>query len=144
MIPLAVLVLGSLGLRLVGFAGVDALDGWQPALRGGLTLMLVLTASAHFAGRRAELIAMVPRRLPAPAALVTVTGILELAVAAGLVLDVTAPFAAVCLVLLLAAMFPANVRAARNGLTLGGKAVSRLQTRTAIQAAFLVAAVAAI
>ncbi len=111
MIPLGVLVLGSLGLRAVGLAGVDALDGWQPALRGGLTLMLVLTASAHFAGRRAELIAMVPRKLPAPGALVTVTGILELAVAAGLVLDVTAPFAAVGLVLLLVAMFPANVLA---------------------------------
>ena len=144
MIPLAVLVLGSFGLRLAGFAGVEAFDGWQPALRGGLTAMLVLTASAHFASRRAELIAMVPRRLPAPAALVTATGLLELAVAAGLVFTVTAPFAAVGLVLLLVAMFPANVRAARAGLTFGGKAVPRLQLRTAIQVAFLVAATAAI
>ncbi|MGI8808445.1 MAG: DoxX family protein [Acidimicrobiales bacterium] len=131
-------------ISLVGFAGVDALDGWQPALRGGLALMLVLTASAHFASRRAELIAMVPRRLPAPAALVTATGVLEFAAAAGLLFHTTAAFAAVGLGLLLVAMFPANVRADRAGLTLGGKAVSRLRPRTAIQAAFLLAAVAAI
>jgi len=48
------------------------------------------------------------------------------------------------LIVLLVAMFPANVRAARAGLTLGGKAVSRLQTRTAIQVGFLVAAATAI
>ncbi|MGH3848115.1 MAG: hypothetical protein ACRDRT_00115 [Pseudonocardiaceae bacterium] len=59
MIPLAVLVLASLGLRLIGFAGVGALDAWQPALRAGLAAMLVLTASAHFASRRAELIAFI-------------------------------------------------------------------------------------
>jgi len=69
---------------------------------------------------------------------------LELAAAARLLFHATAPFAAVGLGLLLVAMFPAKVRAARGGLTLGGRAVSRLQPRTAIQAGFLLAAVAAI
>lgn len=44
----------------------------------------------------------------------------------------------------LVAMFPANVRAAHAGLTLGGKSASPLRPRTAIQVAFLVAAVTAI
>lgn len=144
MIPLAVLLIGSLGLRLLGVAGVGALDGWQPALRGGLALMLVLTGTAHFGSRRAELIAMVPRRLPAPAALVTVTGVLELAIAAALLFPAAAPAAAVVLGGLLVVMFPANVRAARARLTLGGKKVSPLGPRAAIQAAFLAAAVAAV
>jgi len=116
MIPFIVLVATSVGLRLAGLAGVGALNGWQPALRGGLAAMLVLAASAHFLSRRSELIATVPRRLPAPAVLVTVAGILELAVAAGLVFPVSAPVAAVGLGVLLVALFPANVRAARAAL----------------------------
>lgn len=144
MVPLLVLITCSLGLRLVGVAGVDALDGWQQAIRVGLSSMLLLTASAHFASRRAELIAMVPRRLPAPATLVTTTGVLEFAVAGGLLLRPTAPFAGVTLVLLLVAMFPANVRAAHAELTLGGRAATRLGPRAAIQVAFLVAAAVAI
>jgi hypothetical protein len=41
--PLIALVVGSLVLRVTGLVGVDALDAWQPALRGGLARMLVLT-----------------------------------------------------------------------------------------------------
>jgi uncharacterized membrane protein len=144
MVPFVVLIVTSLGLRVAGFAGVSALNGWQPAVRGGLAVMLVLAASAHFLSRRAELIATVPRRLPAPAALVTAAGALELAAAAGLVFAATAPVAAAGLGVLLVALFPANVRAARAGLTIGGKPATRLQLRTAIQGAFLVAAVLAI
>lgn len=144
MVPLIVLIACSLGLRLVGAAGVDALDGWQPAIRAGLSSMLLLTASAHFASRRAELIAMVPDRLPAPAALVTTTGVLEFAVAGGLLFPPTAPFAGVILALLLVAMFPANVRAAHAELTLRGRAATPLGPRAAIQVAFLVAAMVAI
>jgi uncharacterized membrane protein len=52
---------------------------------------------------------MVPPFLPAPELLVTVTGVLELAGAAGLVWSRTAPWAAGGLSALLVAMFPANV-----------------------------------
>jgi hypothetical protein len=47
--------------------------------------MFVLTGVAHFVGKRAELVAMVPPFLPAPELLVTVTGVLELTGAVGLV-----------------------------------------------------------
>lgn len=137
------LIVDSLGLHLVGLVGVGALDGWEPAVRGGLTVMLVLTASAHFASRREELIAMVPRRLPDPAALVSAASVLELAVAAGLLFPESAPLSAAALCVLLVAMFPANVRAARARLTLGGRPVSRLPVRAAIQAVFVAAAVVA-
>ena len=48
MVPFLVLVAATLGLRGVGAAGVHALDGWTPCLRGGLSLMFFLTASAHW------------------------------------------------------------------------------------------------
>lgn len=145
MAPFIALVAGTLTFRLLGTAGIDAIDNWQVALRGGLAIMFLLTASAHFAGgRRADLIAMVPPGLPGPALLVTITGILEALGAIGLLLPATAPWAAAGLALLMLAMFPANVSAARRKLTLGGRPVTPLGLRTVLQVVFIAAALAAI
>lgn len=144
MAPLIALVGGFAILRLLGLAGLDALDGWQPALRGGLALMFALTGGAHFAGRlRGDMIAMVPPSLPRPALLVTVTGVLELAGAVGLLLPPTTRIAAACLALLMLAMFPANVSAARRDITFGGRPATPLPSRTALQVVFVAAAIAA-
>ncbi|MCP3783248.1 DoxX family protein [Micromonospora sp. A3M-1-15] len=142
MAPLIALVAGTAAARLAGLLGVDALDGWHPALRIGLALMFVLTASAHFLSRRADLIAMVPPRLPRPDLLVTLTGVFELAGALGLLLPATARAAAAGLALLMLAMFPANVSAARRGLTLAGRPVTPVGVRTALQVIFVAAALA--
>jgi uncharacterized membrane protein len=142
-IPLITLLAGTGLARLLGLAGAGALDGWLPALRVGLALMFLLTGLAHFGlGRRADLIAMVPPRLPRPDLLVTVTGVLELAGALGLLLPATYRLAAAGLALLLLAMFPANVYAARHGGTLAGKPVTPLPRRTAEQILYLAAALA--
>lgn len=144
MAPLVALVVGFVVLRGLGLLGVDALDHWQPALRGALALMFALTASAHFTPRRrADLVAMVPPRLPRPALLVTVTGWLEIIGAVGLLVPATAPWAAAGLALLMVAMFPANVSAARRGLTLAGRPVTPLVPRTVLQVLFIAAALAA-
>lgn len=143
MIPFLALLLGTLSARLAGIAGVEALDSWQMSVRAGLAGMLLLTGSAHWGRRRAELIAMVPTRLPRPGLLVSLTGVLELAGAAGLLVSRTAPYAAAGLALLFLAMFPANVSAARRGLTLDGRPVTPLPKRTALQVLFVAAAVAA-
>lgn len=140
--PLIALVAGTAAARLAGLLGVDALDGWHPALRIGLALMFLLTASAHFLSRRADLIAMVPPRLPRPDLLVTLTGVFELAGALGLLLPATARAAAAGLALLMLAMFPANVSAARRGLTLAGRPVTPVGVRTALQVIFVAAALA--
>ncbi|MBQ1052408.1 DoxX family protein [Micromonospora sp. C51] len=143
MAPLIALVAGTGLARLVGLAGLSALDGWHPALRVGLALMFVMTGMVHFVGpRRRDLIAMVPPRLPRPELLVTVTGVLELAGAVGLLVPATARWAAAGLALLLLAMFPANVSAARRRLTLAGRPVTPLGVRTALQLVFLAATVA--
>jgi uncharacterized membrane protein len=144
MIPFFALVGGFAVLRVLGLAGVDALDAWQPALRGGLALMLVFTGLPHFRpGWRQDMIAMVPPSFPRPDLLVTATGVLELLGAVGLLIPRVAPFAAAGLALLMLLMFPANVSAARRGLTLGGRPVTPLPQRTLLQVVFVGAAIAA-
>jgi uncharacterized membrane protein len=83
------------------------------------------------------MIAMVPPRLPRPDLLVTITGLLEFAGAVGLLLPATYRLAAVCLALLMVAMFPANVYAARHRITLAGEPVTRLPLRTAEQLLYI-------
>ncbi|MGW7200799.1 DoxX family protein [Streptomyces chryseus] len=135
--PLIALVVGFLAARLAGLAGVEALDGWHPALRVGVAAMFLLTAFAHFfPPLRATLIEMVPPGLPRPALLVTVTGVLEAAGAAGVLIPATAPWAAGALLLMLVAMFPAKVSAARRRL----RHADRLGPRAALQAVFIAAA----
>lgn len=135
------LILGSVAARVIGMLGVDYLDSWPEAIAVGLAAMFVMTGVAHFVSPlRRDMIAIVPPALPAPATLVTVTGVLELAGAAGLLYPPTRVAAAVCLLLLMLAMFPANVYAARmpnppKSMT------SRLGVRTAEEAVYLAAAV---
>src|SRR5690606_41663385 len=94
MAPLLFLIAGTLGTLAAGRLGVRRLRPWPVPLRAGLALMFTVTGIAHFVGKRQDLIEMVPPALPAPALLVTVTGVLELAGAAALLSDRTAPGAA--------------------------------------------------
>jgi len=140
------IALSSLFLLLFGLgaAGVHALSGWYTPLRFALAGMFLLTASAHWGKRRADLVQMVPPAFPRPDIVVTVTGVLELLGAAGLLVRPLAPLAAGGLSLLLLAMFPANVHAARAGLTLGGRPVTALGPRTLLQVVFLAATLAVV
>jgi len=143
MVPIITLTAATLLARLTGFLGVDALD-WQTSLRIGLAAMFLVTGMVHFVPKfRDDMIRMVPENLPRPAALVAATGVLELAGAAGLLIPATAPAAAICLALLLVAMFPANVSAARRGISLAGKPATPLGIRTAEQILFIALAILA-
>ncbi|MEV0264295.1 hypothetical protein AB0I49_23585 [Streptomyces sp. NPDC050617] len=124
--PFIALVVGFAVARLIGVAGVGALDDWQSALRVGVALMFLFTASAHAHPKlRADLIGMVPPALPRPDLLVTATGVLELAGAIGLLTPATSTAAAWCLIALMVAMFPANVSAARRHVAQGDPIVRR-------------------
>ncbi len=142
MVPLIVLVISFVVLRCVGFLGVNALDGVDLPLRIALFLMFLVTASAHWGKGRADLIRMVPPVFPHPGILVTVTGILEIAGAIGLIVPLTSRIAALCLAILLLALFPANIRAAREHLTIMGRPTPGLLVRGAIQVVFVSALVA--
>jgi uncharacterized membrane protein len=142
MAPLITLLLSTIAARSIGWLGVPYLNSWTAAIAVGLAAMFVLTGFAHFAPPlRRELIAIVPPRLPAPGYLVTITGLLELLGAVGLLIPVTRVAAACCLGVLMLAMFPANVYASKmpdppKSMT------TRLPLRTAMQVVFLAAAVA--
>ena len=114
MAVIVTLLLGTLAARLAGWLGVDYADSWPAAVAVGLAAMFVMTGVAHFVNPlRRDMIAIVPPRLPSPGLLVTVTGVLELIGAAGLLYPPTRIAAAVCLFVLMLVMFPANVYAAR-------------------------------
>src|SRR5262249_21481193 len=132
--PLLVLA-GIFGLLIVPL-------GWWTALRIALTAMFLLTASAHWGKRRADLIRMVPAAFPRPDLLVTITGACEIAGAAGLIIPALATAAATSLALLLIAIFPANIRAAREGIAIAGRPPTPLPVRAAIQVIFLLALIA--
>jgi uncharacterized membrane protein len=142
MAPLITLLLSSIAARCIGWLGVGYVNSWTAAIAVGLAAMFILTGFAHFAPRlRGDLIAIVPPRLPAPGSLVTITGLLELLGAVGLLLPMTRVAAAVCLLVLMLAMFPANVYAARmpnppKSMT------TQLPLRIAVEVVFLAAAVA--
>lgn len=142
MAPLITLLLGSVIAGVAGWLGVAYVNGWAAAIAVGLAAMFVLTGIAHFApSMRRDLIAIVPSRLPTPALLVSVTGVLELLGAVGLLLPATRVAAAWCLLVLMLAMFPANVYAA--GMPNPPKSMTtRLSLRSAVEVVFLAAALA--
>ena len=135
MAPLVLLLVGWLVLRAIGVAVPwHQADSWSGALRFAFALMFLFTAASHFHRRtRNDLIRMVPDRLPAPEVLVTATGLFELIGALALLVPWAASPAAYGLILLLLAMFPANVHAARAGLMIAGRRASPLLWRLPLQ-----------
>jgi len=137
--------LGHLGL--LTWVGITEPIGWWDALRFSLAGMFLLTASGHWGRRRPDLVRMVPsffsRWEPlGPAFLVSATGVLEIFGAIGLMWERAAPLAGLCLGLLLIALFPANVRAARDQIGIAGAEATALLPRTLIQILFLTATLA--
>ncbi|HIW45739.1 MAG TPA: DoxX family protein [Candidatus Yaniella excrementigallinarum] len=120
MAPLITFIITSGMARLLGLAGIGYLNTWPKALAIGLAAMFLLTASAHFTQpRRAGLIAIIPPKLPHPALLVTITGVLEVLGVVGLVIPPSwavgvRTISALALAALMVVMFPANVYAAQD------------------------------
>ena len=137
MAPAVLLIAATLVLRGLGVVGIGAFATWLDSARVALALMFLFTAAAHFNRMKEDLVRMVPPSFPNPRALVLVTGLLEIAGAIGLLVPATQRLAAWGLAILLIALFPANVSAAKRGLTLRGKPVTPLALRLPIQLLFL-------
>ncbi len=142
MAPLIILITLFVLLSGLGFVHIPFAFGWWTSLRLALAGMFLLTASAHWGRRRSDLLRMVPPIFPRPDLLVTATGILEILGAIGLMLPSVARYAALGLSLMLLAVFPANVHAAREHLTIAGTPVPALIPRALMQIAFLAATTA--
>jgi len=138
MIPFFVMLVGIALARAVGVLGWPPLDSWTMATRVGLAIMFVVTGIAHFGRTRDDLVQMVPPGLPSPALLVTLTGIAEIVGAVGLVIPATARWSAFGLIVLLAALFPANIHAARIDHTIGGRPHTPMIIRAPLQVLWIV------
>jgi uncharacterized membrane protein len=143
MAPFIILIVSFFILRITGVLGITYFDGWETSLRGAVALMFLFTATAHWGKRRPDLIKMVPPSVPNPQLMVTITGILEIIGAIGLLIPFTSNIASIGLALLLIIMFPANIFAARKGITIDGKPTTPLFLRTILQIIFLTAVILA-
>src|SRR5688572_23466198 len=121
MIVLGLLLTAWVLLRVVGRLGIARLNSWRGALPYALALMFLFTAAAHFNDMRHDMIKMVPPWVPAPAAVVAITGVLEILGAVGLMIPRTRRAAGIALIVFLIAVFPANIHAALNEVQMGGR-----------------------
>jgi uncharacterized membrane protein len=113
----------------LGVAGVAAFQSWILSARVALAVMFLLTASFHFTPMKKDLIAMVPPELPRPDLLVLLTGIAELAGAIGLLIPAIRYWAALGLIVLMAAVLPANISATKRSVLLRGQPPTPLSLR---------------
>jgi uncharacterized membrane protein len=139
--PLICLVLAFVLFRTLGIEW-GYLANWHLALRAALGAMFLLTASAHWGSRRADLIRMVPARMGNANVWVTITGLAEIAIAVGLQISRLAWWAAAIAVVMLCCLVPANLKAASEQLTIGGKPVLPATPRLFLQVVFIAALVA--
>lgn len=123
--------------RGIGWLGVKQLSSWRDAARYAVVVMLFFTAASHFTGMKHDFVAMIPEPLPRGLWVIYLTGVLEILGAVGLLIPRCRRVAAICLILLLVAMFPANVNAALNGIPLRGRAPTSLWLRVPMQVLFI-------
>jgi uncharacterized membrane protein len=140
MLVLIIFVASILAFRGLGFAGEPAFASWSADVRDGLAVMLLFTASAHFTPMKEDLIRMTPPWVPRPRVMVFFTGLCEIAGAIGLVIPTTQRAAGIALILFFIAVLPANVQAARDGITLRGRPATPLWLRLPMQILFIVLA----
>ena len=134
---LVILVLSGLIFRALGFAGIIAFATWQASARDALSLMLVFTGVSHFTFMKEDFVRMVPPSIPWPRAMVYFTGVCEITGAIGLLLPDFRRAAAYALIAFFLAVLPANIHAARTGVTLRGKPATNLLLRIPMQVLFI-------
>jgi uncharacterized membrane protein len=137
MIVIVVLVGALLGFRAAGALGVAAFVTWVASARWAFAVMFLFTGAAHFTSAKHGMARMVPALFGNAMAMVYFTGVCEIAGAIGLLLPRTRVAAGRCLILLLIAMFPANVKAARENMMVAGRPATALWLRGPMQLGFI-------
>jgi uncharacterized membrane protein len=137
MLVLIVLFGSLLVFRASGLGGVTMFATSLASARAALAAMFLFTSISHFTPMKKDLIAMVPASLPRPDVLVFITGIAEALGALGLLVPTTRFWAVCGLIVLLLAMLPANISAARRGVLLKGRVATPLSLRIPMQLLFI-------
>ena len=139
MAPFLILAAASVLLRGIGWLGIGQFSSWKASVRLALVVMFVFTGATHFSSMKHDYAAMIPEPLPSDLWVIYLTGALEIAGAAGLLVPRLRRTAGVCLVLLLIALFPANVNAALQDIPFQGEAPTALWLRALMQLVFVAA-----
>jgi uncharacterized membrane protein len=137
MIIAVLLIVSMLIARGIGWLGVARLSSWTFCGRLALAMLFVFTGGAHFTRFKHDMAAIIPDPLPRGMWVIYLTGVLEIAGAIGLMIPKFQRLAAICLILLLIAMFPANVNAALNDIPIAGQPPTPLLPRTLMQLLFI-------
>jgi uncharacterized membrane protein len=138
MLVLIVLFVSLLIFRALGAVGISLFSNWTDCTRYALAVMFLFTSSAHFTKMRHDFARMMPKAIPNPMAMVYFTGFCEIFGAIGIVVPRTRSLAGLCLCIFLLCVLPANIKAAREGLSIGGRSATALWLRVPMQLLFLV------
>jgi uncharacterized membrane protein len=137
MIVLFVLPGSLLFFRALAALGASTFDSWLASTRFALAVMFLFTSSAISTNSATTWRAWMPAIFPHPMALVYFTGICEILGATGILVLQTRFLAGLCLVVFLRAILPANIRAARQHVTIAGKPATPVWFRIPMQILFI-------
>ena len=137
MVVLFILFGSLLFFRALGALGISVFDSWPASTRFALAVMFLFTSSAHFNKFRCDLARMMPSIVPRPMAFVYFTGICEILGAIGTLVPQTRSIAGLCLVAFLLVILPANIKAAREHVTIAGKSATSVWYRIPMQILFI-------
>ncbi len=120
MSPVFIVIVLALGLRLLGVLGMIEIGSWLEAARLATAMAFIIMGIAHFTPLRHDVVRLVPPSVPKPVLVVAVLGAWQILGGIGL-LTAARRIWAVGLVVLLLIKLPANVRIARESLSLKGR-----------------------
>ncbi|RYY34483.1 MAG: hypothetical protein EOP46_13290 [Sphingobacteriaceae bacterium] len=138
--PLVVLIsVFAIFYSVIYFVPLEA--DYKVAMRLGMSIMLLFTATGHFAFTKGMAM-MLPRFVPAKNAVVYLTGLLEIVFAAGLVIADYAQETGLALIIFFILILPANLYAAYKQVdyqkgTHNGSGLTYLWFRVPLQLLFI-------
>jgi len=111
----------------------------RDVIRYGLVALFLFTGATHFTSMKHDFAAMIPPPFTGQLWVIYLTGVLEIAGAIGLAIPRVRWQAAICLMLLLLALFPANAYAAVNAIQFRGSPPIDIWLRGLVQLMLLAA-----
>lgn len=114
-----IIIVLAIILQIAAKAGVNPLKSFRDNARVATGAAFIFTGVSHFLIPE-KYMEMMPPFLPAPVFLIYLSGVFEILGGVGLMVSKTKRLAAIGLILLLLAVFPANIYVALENVQLGG------------------------
>jgi uncharacterized membrane protein len=114
-----IIIILAIILQTAAKIGINPQKNFRANARIATGIAFIFTGVSHFMIPE-KFMEMMPPFLPAPVFLIYLSGIFEILGGIGLIIPATKHLAAIGLILLLLAVFPANIYVALNNVQLGG------------------------